>query len=1046
MPTLGFEAGGVRTETLGAARATWRVERTRVVTEWTNEQGKVTKAPPAAVAREFAVDLKDLKRDAKDAEAVLAATPMCLDALYLRDVSWSVTDWRERYVDHGLVGAIGRRLIRRGGEVSFLALDGIPKDLGGMPIALSNEARMHPWHPRRAGPRTRRSGPARLGANRYGERDSGVCDSGARDTIIPMPTTFGRPAAMLAALSCVFVCSASAAAQLGSAYCPAVANSTGAPARIVAVGSVDVSLDRLELRCEGLPAGTVGVFLYGRDEAFLPGHAGTVGTLCLAAPFTRDPLGALQATQAGGVRRALDLASVPLPGGPTSVAPGDTLRVQYWYRDTTPLGGTANSSDGVRLTFGASFPDAAEVLIATGLRPRIELGDLDGDGVLDIVAVGSEGRVTVHRSLGGRIFEERTGLALGEQASDLALGDFDGDGDVDAAITLHGSGVIALLANDGEGVLERQQDIVGLPLVRSVRSVDLDGDGALDLVVLQSGGPQVPSEVVSLRNVGALQFSVLDRHVGLSGYGIPTLALGDLDGDQDADVLFIDHRQSGPSPPTTVLLNDGLGAWSAHPGPAASGHVSNVYLADVDGDGALDALLRMVPPGSSFAERGSSELHRGDGVGGFHSPSSLLLAAVIAPAEDIDRDGDPDFVGIGITGVFTFLENRGGVLHGVEHRALIRPSNEARFADLDADGWPELVMPKVAGEAVGVRRMGPGLDIAEDEFHYTSPQPWEVGQGDLDADGDADFLAWGSSHAFVLENRGTQLAVAVPIIPMGSDVQQVLVCDVDGDQTSDFIAIQRSPHTTTIRVRRGLGGFTYAPVVPHTAVRAITRASHGDLDGDGREDLVFASDFGLAICLNDGAGGFRTPVRVGGNVLTRDVALVDLDLDGALDIVAAEGSSATVVAYHGDGAGDFGARVAVPVGMNPSGLASGDWDQDGWPDVVVRNAGDGTLQTLMNDGAGVLLASPPFAASDVTDRIGVGDLDGDGLPDLALATGDDESVVIRSGLGDGTFAQRRAYAVRRPARNVLPLDVDGDGVQELVALVSALGGFVTVLR
>ena len=147
VPTLGFEAGGVRTEALGATSVTLRVERTRVVTEWTNEQGKVVKSPPAAVAREYADDVKDLKRDVKDAEAVLAATPARLDALYLRNVSWSVADWRERYLDHGLVGAVARRLIWRAGDVPFLALDGAPQDLRGKPMALASDTRVRLWHP-----------------------------------------------------------------------------------------------------------------------------------------------------------------------------------------------------------------------------------------------------------------------------------------------------------------------------------------------------------------------------------------------------------------------------------------------------------------------------------------------------------------------------------------------------------------------------------------------------------------------------------------------------------------------------------------------------------------------------------------------------------------------------------------------------------------------------------------------------------------------------------------------------------------------------------
>jgi hypothetical protein len=147
VPTLGFEAGGVRTEAFGAARVTLRVERTRVVTEWTNEHGKSMRSQPAAVARDFADDLKDLKRDLKDAEAVLAATPVRLDALYLRNASWSVADWRERYLDHGLVGAVARRLIWRAGDKSFLALDGVLQDVGGTPVALASDARVRLWHP-----------------------------------------------------------------------------------------------------------------------------------------------------------------------------------------------------------------------------------------------------------------------------------------------------------------------------------------------------------------------------------------------------------------------------------------------------------------------------------------------------------------------------------------------------------------------------------------------------------------------------------------------------------------------------------------------------------------------------------------------------------------------------------------------------------------------------------------------------------------------------------------------------------------------------------
>jgi len=863
-----------------------------------------------------------------------------------------------------------------------------------------------------------------------------------------MPSTLAQRCSALAVSLFALYWPANGLAQLGSSYCPAVANSTGAAARIVVMGSLDVSLGQLELRCEGLPAASVGVFLFGQSAASLPGHAGSVGTLCLAAPFVRDPLGALQATASGVVRRRLDLSQVPLLGGPAAVIAGDTLRIQYWYRDTNPLGSTANSSDGQRLTFSASLPDAAEVLVETGRRPRIEAGDLDGDGMLDIVAVGTEGRVTVHRHLGARTFEERTRLELGEVAADIALGDLDGDGDLDVAIALPGSGRIALLTNDGAGALERQGDLIGLPDVALVRSSDLDGDGALDLIAVLGGGSGVASEVRSLRSVGGLQFSVLDRHVGAAGLGQPALAVGDLDGDQAEDVFFVELLPLGaPTSTTTVLLNDGAGAWTARSGPSVTGPIGGAFLTDIDGDGALDVLLRTVTGAGTFTQHSSSTLFRGDGLGGFHQPPSVYPAFVIAPPEDIDRDGDPDLIGSVVNSGFAILENRGSGLHAVPSRALLSIGGEARLADLDGDGAPELLLPKFWEAAVGVRRIGPGLRVDEDEYHTISPRPDEVTRGDLDGDGDVDFVAWSGVHATVLENLGARLDIVAPNLWMGPNPQQVMIFDVDGDQSNDLVAVLRdsSPEASR-RVRRGLGGFTYGPLVQHAGVRGVTRAAHGDLDGDGREDVVLASEGGLALCLNDGAGGFQAPVRLGGSTLTRDVALVDLDRDGALDIIAAEAPLATVAVYRGDGSGGFGARTAVSVGADPSGLASGDWDLDGWSDLVVRCAGDGTLQALMNDGTGALRATPPFSVGAVTDRIGVGDLDGDGLPDLALATDFGESVRVWSGLGDGTFGPRRAYAVPRPARNVLPVDVDGDGALELVALLAQIGGFVIVLR
>ncbi len=861
-----------------------------------------------------------------------------------------------------------------------------------------------------------------------------------------MKLELARKLLRLAAWSSVVVCAEPALADLGRSYCPAALNSTGGAARVVAVGSVDVALDRLELRCEGLPAGAVGVFLFGRDAAFLPGHAGTSGTLCIAPPFARDPLGALQATAGGRVQRALALSSVPLPGGATAVAPGETLRVQFWYRDVTPQGASGNSSDGYRLTFSGSFPDAAEVLIAAGDRPALEIADMDRDGLLDIVSVGLDGRLVVHRSLGGRNFEERALVELGEVTRGVALGDFDGDGAIDVATCLSESGAIALFQNDGAGALQRRSDITGLPRASVVRSSDIDADGLLDLVVVSDGSSTARREVRSLRNLGGLQFAAVGSYSVQVGVGPTCLMLGDLDGDQDADALFTTPSALVPSATVTaVLSNDGLGGWTVRPGPQVTSQVQSVDLVDIDGDGALDVLFRVVT-NAGFGSIDATELFSGDGAGGFALTPVIYSLPLLAPARDIDGDGDFDALVSAWPKPTVVLENLGGALQPARRNAFVRATGEGRIADLDGDGRPELVVPKPSRNALGIRALGPLLEIAGDEHIFLSPQPIGISAGDLDGDGDTDVVSFGLG-ATLLENRGGSLEARAEVVWLGANLQQVLVLDVDGDQRADLVALQReSTGQTAIGVRRALGGFAYAALVPSPGPRWITRAAHGDLDGDGRDDLVLASDAGLSVALNDGAGGFGVPSPIGGGQLIRDVVLVDLDRDGALDIAATETDVASIAIFRGDGSGSFQAPASLPVGASPSGLASGDWNGDGWPDLVVRNGGEGTLVVLLNTGTGTLVPGATLPAPLATDRIGVGDLDGDGLVDLAVPTGMDEAIVVLAGHGDGTFTRRRAFALLQPARMTLPLDLDLDGALELVVLASQVGGTVTVLR
>lgn len=153
VPTYGFDASGVREERIGETSCTLRGVGGDVVIEWRNEKGKVVKSPPAgAKAPEHAELLKELKAAANDAGQMLSAQRERLDRIVGLPREWAWGAFRERYLEHGLVGAMARRLI--------WVLDGTPVmfertteqttravDVAGQEVAAADGAKVSPWHP-----------------------------------------------------------------------------------------------------------------------------------------------------------------------------------------------------------------------------------------------------------------------------------------------------------------------------------------------------------------------------------------------------------------------------------------------------------------------------------------------------------------------------------------------------------------------------------------------------------------------------------------------------------------------------------------------------------------------------------------------------------------------------------------------------------------------------------------------------------------------------------------------------------------------------------
>lgn len=147
VPTFGMNEQGVRSDVLGNVTAELRVVGRDIALTWRNAAGKALKSPPAAVKRDFAEELKELKAAQKDAAQALSTISARLDGLFLAQKSWPLEVWRERYLEHPLVGTVTRRLIWVVDGQSVGVTDAGFEDMDGESQTFPDDAPVALWHP-----------------------------------------------------------------------------------------------------------------------------------------------------------------------------------------------------------------------------------------------------------------------------------------------------------------------------------------------------------------------------------------------------------------------------------------------------------------------------------------------------------------------------------------------------------------------------------------------------------------------------------------------------------------------------------------------------------------------------------------------------------------------------------------------------------------------------------------------------------------------------------------------------------------------------------
>ena len=289
-------------------------------------------------------------------------------------------------------------------------------------------------------------------------------------------------------------------------------------------------------------------------------------------------------------------------------------------------------------------------------------------------------------------------------------------------------------------------------------------------------------------------------------------------------------------------------------------------------------------------------------------------------------------------------------------------------------------------------------------------------------------------------------------VPAGQDRLTMVLADVDGDGVLDAVTSGR----TGVGVLRGDGAGSFLPPIVTSLDGAVASAA-GDLDGDGRLDLVVYATWvnqvtwtwesALHVLLGRGDGTFLASVvlPLGQDsldpVLYRPVALADLDGDGALDIASRVGPGSLLHVRLGEGTGGFGPPLEVPLSGQPTGIVAADLDADGDVDLAVVASSPTwarTLDVLHGNGDGTFTVVPGIDALGGAGDLTVADVDGDGAQDVVVARNwAYESASVLYGNGDGTLAP--AVSVAGPGgEGVAVGDLDGDGREDIVGGSSEL--------
>jgi len=507
-------------------------------------------------------------------------------------------------------------------------------------------------------------------------------------------------------------------------------------------------------------------------------------------------------------------------------------------------------------------------------------------------------------------------------------------------------------------------------------------------------------------------------------------ASGDFNGDGRPDLAVLNSTDGN----VTVVLTNRDGTLKKPVTYPIGVNPSSIAVADINGDGKLDIVVANGgdPKISEFGDVG---ILLGNGNGTFrkaiHANVGSIFPAKLVVA-DFDGDGNPDLALVTIkpTPVLRiFLGDGKGTFRSVARYTVAGYFKSFLAADFNQDGKKDLAILN-GGPCRTCHTVTVVLGNGNGTFQsgIVTDLPYEsltMVAGDFNNDDRVDLLT--GSGVFLAGNGDGTFSIVIESFGFES----AAVGDLNGDGKLDLLAVAGSETQTML----GNGDGTFQPPISYDVGPVPVAVGALDLNGDGKHDAVtFSNTHGgnIGVALGNGDGTLHAAKWVGIGGGPYPIIAADFNNDGKADVAVTEGDT---FVFLGNGDGTFNASRAGVCGLGGTpGLAlrAADFNHDKNLDLAVGNITSDDRKDIgvcLGNGDGTFQSGMLFFAGG-TNEMDIRDLNGDGNLDLAVPTGG--LVNILRGNGDGTFKFPTNAGQGTNAVYVVAGDFNGDGKEDLV--------------